>query len=95
LQEVPDGATMVGNPARQVGRRAAPSEARPAFQPYGIDPNIPDPIARALTGLLDEVQSLRARVAEAERVASERTSPIETVPAHRVAGAGNGCDADG
>src|SRR5215468_6651585 len=28
LQEVPDGATMVGNPARQVGRRAAPGEAR-------------------------------------------------------------------
>src|ERR1044071_2292096 len=58
LQEVPDGATMVGHPARQVGRRAT----APTFQPYGIDPNIPDPIARALNGLLDEVQSLRARV---------------------------------
>src|SRR5262249_48675246 len=48
LQEVPDGATMVGNPARQVGRRATSGETRPAFQPYGVDPNIPDPIARAL-----------------------------------------------
>ena len=28
---------------------------------------IPDPIARALNGLLDEVTSLRARVAELER----------------------------
>ncbi|MGE5768602.1 MAG: serine acetyltransferase, partial [Bacteroidota bacterium] len=28
--------------------------------------NIPDPIARALDGLLDEVQSLRARVNELE-----------------------------
>jgi serine O-acetyltransferase len=95
LQEVPDGATMVGNPARQVGRRAASSEARPTFQPYGIDPNIPDPIARALTGLLDEVQSLRARVAEAERAAGARATAVETVPTHRTANAGNGCDADG
>ncbi len=86
---------MVGNPARQVGRRAAQSEVRPTFQPYGVDPDIPDPIARALSGLLDEVQSLRARVAEAERAAGERTTGVETVPTHRAASAGNGCDADG
>ena len=66
LQEVPDGATMVGNPARQVSRRSPSAEARPAFQPYGVDPDIPDPIARALTGLLDEVATLRARVNELE-----------------------------
>src|SRR5438477_1639303 len=50
LQEVPDGVTMVGNPARQVSRRSHSDEGRPAFQPYGIDPDIPDPVARALTG---------------------------------------------
>src|SRR5579862_5250150 len=32
LREVPDGATMVGNPARQVVRRVA-GEERPAFEP--------------------------------------------------------------
>ena len=65
LKEVPPGATMVGNPARQVVRRA-PGDAPPVFQPYGVDPDIPDPIARALSGLLDEVASLRARVNELE-----------------------------
>jgi serine O-acetyltransferase len=66
LKEVPEGATMVGNPARQVGRRVS-EDTPPAFEPYGISGEIPDPIARPLTALLDEVAALRARVAELER----------------------------
>ncbi len=73
LKEVPDGATMVGNPARQVVRRA-PGDAPPAFEPYGVTGDIPDPIARALNALLDEVASLRARVSALER------EPAETPP---------------
>ena len=39
----------------------------PPFVAYGTPTgNIPDPVARALDGLLDEVQSLRARVNELE-----------------------------
>jgi serine O-acetyltransferase len=67
VKEVPNGATMVGNPARQVGRRSAPGEAPPVFEPYGISVEIPDPIARALNGLLDEVSTLRARLGELDR----------------------------
>src|SRR5438270_180808 len=67
LKEVPDGATMVGNPAHQVGRRSATEDTPPIFEPYGISGEIPDPIARPLTALLDEVAALRARVAELER----------------------------
>jgi serine O-acetyltransferase len=93
LREVPDGATMVGNPARQVARRSAGDEARPSFEPYGITGDIPDPIARALNGLLDEVATLRARVNQLEA----RPVPPETVadPALRqlADAAGNGCDA--
>jgi serine O-acetyltransferase len=66
LTEVPEGATMVGNPARQVARRSATTESKPVFQPYAVCGDIPDPIARALNGLLDEVTGLRARVAELE-----------------------------
>ena len=88
LREVPDGATVVGNPARQVVRRA-PGEERPAFQPYGVDPNIPDPVARALTGLLDEVATLRARVNELEASRAEMTAAPEPAapekPRRRVA----------
>jgi serine O-acetyltransferase len=74
MSEVPAGATMVGNPARQVARRSSSSEARPSFEPYGVTGDIPDPIARALNGLLDEVQRLRGRVAELERAAADRTA---------------------
>jgi serine O-acetyltransferase len=85
LKEVPDGATMVGNPARQVGRRVAPGESPPAFEPYGVTSEIPDPIARALNGLLDEVSTLRARVGELER-AQQETPPSEAAPAPDPAG---------
>jgi serine O-acetyltransferase len=75
LKEVPDGATMVGIPARPVGREpgrdlaARPSE--PVFAPYGFTGEIPDPIAGALNALLDEVTSLRARIGELERERTE------------------------
>lgn len=72
LTEVPEGATMVGNPARQVARPHASREVKPAFQPYAVCGDIPDPIARALNGLLDEVTSLRARIMELEQ---ERAVP--------------------
>ena len=74
LKEVPPGATMVGNPARQITRRQ-PGETRPAFTPYGVSgDDIPDPVARALGGLLDEIAVLRARLAELENRA---TAPAE------------------
>ena len=71
LREVPPGATMVGNPARQVARRNAAGETRPVFEPYGVTGDIPDPIARALNALLDEVTTLRTRVGELERERDE------------------------
>ena len=66
INEVPDGVTMVGPPARAVPRRGAAAQGEPVFTPYGIPSDIPDPIARALNGLLDEVTNLRARIAELE-----------------------------
>src|SRR5215468_1633753 len=47
LSEVPDGATMVGIPARPVARRSELTQSEPAFQPYAVCGDIPDPIARA------------------------------------------------
>jgi serine O-acetyltransferase len=72
LREVPPGATMVGNPARQVARRSPVAEAPPTFEPYGVTGDIPDPIARALNGLIDEVTTLRARILELERDAAAK-----------------------
>ncbi len=83
LKEVPPGATVVGNPARQVVRRSTPGEERPVFQPYGVDPDIPDPVARALNGLLEEVTNLRARVEQLERT-KEEVSGSDGAPALRL-----------
>ncbi|HEV2302757.1 MAG TPA: serine O-acetyltransferase [Stellaceae bacterium] len=66
VREVADGTTVVGSPARPVGARVSAPAPEPPFLPYGIDPDIPDPVARALGALLDEVTGLRARVAELE-----------------------------
>jgi serine O-acetyltransferase len=97
LREVPDGATMVGNPARQVARRNAAAEPRPAFQPYAVCGDIPDPIARALNGLIEEVASLRAHVNQLEQAlpaesAVEAPTPGETPSLRLVASGGNATD---
>ena len=97
--EVPDGARMVGIRARALGTRPAEPASEPVFQPYGICEDIPDPVARALNGLVDEVTSLRARLAELERSATERAErdapPAESPGLRLVASSGgNGRDDD-
>jgi serine O-acetyltransferase len=100
LSEVPDGATMVGIPARPVARRSGTAKSKPSFEPYAVCGDIPDPIARALNALLDEVTTLRARVAELEQERTARTPVAETVsgeqPVLRLVAhsAGNGTDDD-
>jgi len=69
LQEVPPGATVVGIPAKPVGGPKPMERARPPgeFLPYGTPcDDIPDPVARALAGVSDEVAALRARLRDLE-----------------------------
>jgi serine O-acetyltransferase len=99
LTAVPDGATMVGNPARPVGARTAQPRAEREFQPYAVCGDVPDPVARALTGLLDEVTNLKARVAELEEERAVPKSALEPAagdaPALRLVASGsNGADGD-
>jgi len=63
-KDVPSGATVVGIPGRVISSRNRKGGDEPArFVAYGTPTgDIPDPVARAIEGLLDEVQSLRARV---------------------------------
>jgi serine O-acetyltransferase len=99
LREVSDGATMVGNPARQVARGSAKLEAPPAFQPYAVCGDIPDPIARALNALIDEVSSLRSQLRELElaqqAVTVERPAAAEAPALRLVASARSGADEGG
>ena len=78
VSEVPAGATMVGVPAKQIGRkRAEPKHEE--FLAYGTPDEIPDPVARAIEGLLDQVSTLRARVEELE--ACQREAGEAALPA--------------
>lgn len=65
-KDVPSCVTVVGIPARAVqASKESPEKQR--FVAYGTPTgDIPDPVARALDGLLDEVQSLRARLNDLE-----------------------------
>jgi serine O-acetyltransferase len=66
LSDVAPGVTMVGIPARVAMPRNAAK--RPEFCAYGTpSADLPDPVARAIGGLLDEVSSLRARLDALER----------------------------
>ena len=65
-KDVAPNRTVVGIPAKVVNARPDP-EQQPRFVAYGTPTgDLPDPVARAIDGLLDEVQSLRARVNELE-----------------------------
>jgi len=67
---VPEGATVVGIPARVVGPRLAPFErqdakSKPSFAAYGLPAGeIPDPIARGFESLQEEIARLHARIDE-------------------------------
>ena len=89
-KDVAPNRTVVGIPAKVVNGKAEPEE-HPRFLAYGTPTgDVPDPVARAIDGLLDEVQSLRARVNELESRATgeSRLEPSEAeVGAEEAAGA--------
>ncbi|HEX7967364.1 MAG TPA: hypothetical protein VF502_04035, partial [Stellaceae bacterium] len=60
--------------SRDNGQAKQPQPQPQEFVPYATPgDDIPDPVARALNGLVDEVQALRARVAELE---AEQGEPL-------------------
>ena len=79
LAEVPAGITVVGIPAKPIGAPKPVDAAKDVdtFLPYGTPcDEVPDPVARVLNGLLDEVHRLRARVTEVERQVETERLPL-------------------
>jgi serine O-acetyltransferase len=73
LEAVPEGATVVGIPARVVSRPPINPPKSDDFCAYGATGEIADPVARALDRMEGEMGALRARIAELEgRVAAQR-----------------------
>ena len=69
VKDVPEGATVVGIPGRVVQPRPTEKTGEaPCFAAYGItSQDLPDPVARAVKGLIDEVTMLRHRLDQLER----------------------------
>ena len=78
VKDVPEGATAVGVPARLV--RPKSSGRTDEFAAYGMPTeDLPDPIARAIEGLLEQVTVLRARVVALEQELESTTAvPAES-----------------
>ena len=64
IKDVPECATVVGIPGRVVSK--GHKEEKDAFVQYGMVEDLPDPMARALEDMLEEVHTLRNRVNELE-----------------------------
>ena len=78
LADVAPGVTVVGIPARVVMSRSETKHGE--FTPYGTPcGDIPDPVARAMEGLLDRVATLSARVEELESQLEGKSAPVSPV----------------
>lgn len=76
VKEVPPGVTVVGIPARVVAPRDRTEQ--PKFVAYGTPcEDMPDPVARALRGLMNEVTHLRRRVEELESTNTGDVPPLD------------------
>lgn len=74
VKDVPEGATMIGIPARMAGvrRRGATAEDRRreevakriGFDAYGATRGVPDPVSNAINALLDHVHATDRRLEE-------------------------------
>jgi serine O-acetyltransferase len=78
-RDVPENTTVVGIPGKPV-RTGDEQSREPRFVAYGTPlGDLPDPAGRAVEGLMEELQRLRARVDELERQQDEKSeiSPVE------------------
>ncbi len=65
IKDVPPGVTMVGIPAKIVVARSQTKET--PFSPYGTPlGDLPDPVARTIEGLMNEIAAMRTQIATLE-----------------------------
>ena len=80
VKEVPPGATVVGIPARIVREQAEPSAAVAAiaqkmgFDAYGLSRDMPDPVANAISAMLEHVQKLDEQMVRVCRLLNQMDS---------------------
>ncbi|RED53645.1 serine O-acetyltransferase EpsC [Aestuariispira insulae] len=78
IKDVPERATVVGIPARVIARaKSADGEFAPYGTPLG---ELPDPVARAMDGLMEHVSTLNARIKDLESRLDEATKTSGSLP---------------
>ena len=78
FKDVPARTTVVGNPARVALPPDVQTPGDAPFAPYGVvRRDLPDPVAKVLEGLMREIETLRAELADAE--AAEKGDPTRPV----------------
>ncbi len=83
-KDVAAGTTVVGIPARVVQPREPRTREEPRFVAYGTPTgDLLDPATRAIDGLLDEVQTLRARVNSLEARGAADAIEVDDGPVER------------
>ena len=76
-KDVPEAVTVVGIPGRAIPRHTG--SRSPKFSPYGTPlGDIPDPVVRALDGLMEQVTILKKRVEELEAQGAGTSESIDT-----------------
>ncbi|MBF0620293.1 MAG: serine O-acetyltransferase [Magnetococcales bacterium] len=66
VKDVPSDTTIVGVPGRQVASRRQQGDEVGQFPSYGQSDGMPDPVARAVTCVLDQVRQLDKRLQKME-----------------------------
>ena len=75
-KDVPEALTVVGIPGRAIPRHTG--SRSPEFSPYGTPlGDIPDPVVRALDGLMEQVTTLKARIEELEAQVEGKSESID------------------
>ena len=78
IKDVPERATVVGIPARVIARAKSSKEE---FAPYGTPlGELPDPVARAMDGLMEHVSTLNARIKDLEARLDDATKSGPSLP---------------
>jgi serine O-acetyltransferase len=83
-KDVPEGATVVGVPARQMSKTTTKAVADTSFMAYGVQSGIDlDPRERTIRALVDEAQSQRARLNDLENRLESAAEPAAPKKAPR------------
>mgnify|MGYP001436170616 CR=1 FL=1 len=75
-KDVPESVTVVGIPGRAIPRHTG--NRSPEFSPYGTPlGDVPDPVVRALDGLMEQVTTLKTRIEELEAQVEGKSELID------------------